>query len=193
VTRSQPPPLATWLMSTLLLGKHADAVIGDLIEQHRRGRSSAWYWRQAAAAIVTGVAAAIWFQQLFSLAVVTLGLYLVQIYMFVVRPSWVGALDRLWYPYVIGSRWSWMAVDPWAYRLQLYALTGRLVYCAFLMAVVWMLCRLHPRQRGLLVTLFLATQVGPYLLSPSLFTLVAIPASIIAASRPPAAPATVER
>jgi hypothetical protein len=44
-------------MSTLLLGHNADALIGDLIEQHRRGRSSAWYWRQAVRAIVATFAA----------------------------------------------------------------------------------------------------------------------------------------
>ena len=76
-----------------------------------------------------------------------------------------------------------MVINPWAYRLQLYSLTGRVVYCAFLLAVVWILCRLHPRQRGLLVTVCLITQVGPYLLWFSLFTFVAIPCSLLVGSR----------
>jgi hypothetical protein len=206
VNRPQPPALATWLMSTLLLGDNAEALIGDLIEQHRRGRSSAWYSRQAARAIVTTFAAEMWQQQLLAIVAIGLGTYFGQIYMFIVRPSWVAELDRLWYPYLISSRWSWMVINPWAYRLQLYSLTGRVVYCAFLLAVVWILCRLHPRQRGLLATLFCVTQIGlcmpalrtgltTWLHEPgnpiwffsllwfSLFTFVAIPFSIHAGIR----------
>ena len=170
-------------MSTLLLGHHAEALIGDLIEQHRCGRSSAWYWRQAARAIVATFAAEMWQHKLLAAVAVALATYLGQIYMFITRPPWVAELDRVWYPHLIGSRWSWMVINPWAYRLQLYSLTGRVVYCAFLLAVVWILCRLHPRQRGLLVTVCLITQVGPYLLWFSLFTFVAIPCSILVGSR----------
>jgi hypothetical protein len=206
MNRPQPPALATWFMSALLLGHHADALIGDLIEQHRRGRSSAWYWRQAVVAIAMTFAAEMWQQKLLASVAVALGTYLGQIYMFVVRPSWVAELDRLWYPYLIRSRWSWMAINPWAYRLQLYSVTGRVVYCAFLLAVVRILCRLHPRQRGLLATLFVVTQIGlcipalrvsltSWLREPgnpiwffnllwfSLFAFVAIPCSILAGSR----------
>jgi hypothetical protein len=203
MTHPQPPGLATWLMATLLLGDHAEALIGDLLEQHSRGRSGAWYWRQAARAIVTSFGAEMWQQKLLAVVAVALGTYLAQLYMFIIRPSWVAELDRLWYPHLIGSRWSWMAINPWAYRLQLYTLTGRVVYCAFLLAVVWILCRLHPRQRGLLATLFVVTQIGgcmpalrgglaTWLHEPgnpivffsllwfSLFAFVAIPASILA-------------
>jgi hypothetical protein len=193
-------------MSTLLLGDHAEALIGDLLEQHGRGRSSGWYWRQAARAIVTSFAVEMWQRKLLAVVAVALGTYLGQIYMFIVRPSWVAELDRLWYPHLIGSRWSWMVVNPWAYRLQLYSLTGRFVYCAFLLAVVCILCRLHPRQRGLLATLFVVTQIGlcipalrgslaSWLHEPgnpiwffsllwfSLFAFVAIPFSVRAGSR----------
>jgi len=183
MNRSQPPVLATWFLSTCLLGQNAEALIGDLIEQYRRGRSSRWYWRQAVRAIVATFAAEMWQHKLLAIVAVALGTYLGQVYMVIVRPSWVAELDRLWYPYLIDSRWSWMAINPWAYRLQLYVLTGRVVYCAFLLAVVWVLCRVLPRQRGLLVTIFLVTQVVPYLLRVSLFTLVAIPCSILAGSR----------
>ena len=139
MNRPGPPALATWFMSTLLLGNHAEALIGDLTEEHRRGRSRAWYWRQAIVAIVTNFAAEIWQQKFLAGLAVALGTYLDQIYMFVIRPSWVAQLDRFWYPYLISSRWSWMAINPWAYRLQLYSLTGRVVYCALLSG-----CRLDP-------------------------------------------------
>ena len=42
---SGPPALANWLLAKLVPGGKRESMIGDLIEQHQRGRSSAWYWR----------------------------------------------------------------------------------------------------------------------------------------------------
>jgi hypothetical protein len=43
-----PPLLATWLLERFC----ADvALAGDLVEQYREGRSVAWYWKQAIAAV----------------------------------------------------------------------------------------------------------------------------------------------
>jgi hypothetical protein len=49
---SQPPILATRLLERLAPGPHGDALAGDLIEQYREGRSTAWYWRQVLLGIV---------------------------------------------------------------------------------------------------------------------------------------------
>ncbi len=49
---SDPHPLPTRLLAWLLSGPHGEALVGDLIEQYRQGRTSAWYWRQAVFAIV---------------------------------------------------------------------------------------------------------------------------------------------
>ena len=53
---SQPPILATRLLERLASGPHGDAILGDLIEQYRQGRSAAWYWRQVLLAILVGLA-----------------------------------------------------------------------------------------------------------------------------------------
>jgi preprotein translocase subunit SecY len=50
MTRLEPPSTATWLLKHL--GRRNDALGGDLLEEYRRGRSAAWYWRQALTAIV---------------------------------------------------------------------------------------------------------------------------------------------
>jgi hypothetical protein len=49
----QPPPVATWLLRHFGCSPNNEAIIGDLDERYREGRSAAWYWRQAAASIVT--------------------------------------------------------------------------------------------------------------------------------------------
>jgi hypothetical protein len=53
---SQPPILATWLLYHVGLGELDDALLGDLFEDFRRGRSAGWYWRQVLAAILVSLA-----------------------------------------------------------------------------------------------------------------------------------------
>jgi hypothetical protein len=51
---SQPSRIATWLFKRLASGPKQDSVLGDLFEQHQRGRSRAWYWWQVLTAIIVG-------------------------------------------------------------------------------------------------------------------------------------------
>jgi hypothetical protein len=47
-----PPAGATGLL--LRFGPQDDALVGDLVEEYRSGRSRAWYWRQVLAAVALG-------------------------------------------------------------------------------------------------------------------------------------------
>ena len=49
MSEMRPPVLATWLLEHAARGN--DALVGDLFEEHRRRRSSAWYWRQVLTAV----------------------------------------------------------------------------------------------------------------------------------------------
>jgi len=51
---SKPPVLATWLLEHMRFCDAHDAVIGDLMEGFRQGRSPSWYWRQVFVAILIG-------------------------------------------------------------------------------------------------------------------------------------------
>src|SRR6185295_3989095 len=48
----QPPQLAAWLLKHIGCGPNNEAVIGDLIERYRCGKTNAWYCRQVVLAIV---------------------------------------------------------------------------------------------------------------------------------------------
>jgi hypothetical protein len=50
----QPPVIANWLLRRFA-SCTSTALIGDLQEEYEAGRSSAWYWRQVAGAIMTGL------------------------------------------------------------------------------------------------------------------------------------------
>jgi hypothetical protein len=178
-----------------------------MLEQYQRGRPATWYWRQTIRAIIDSLADHMWRHKALGGSIVALSTYVLpQIYMLVLWPKLFYRLDGWWYSHLIDSRSSWMVTNPWAYRLELYSLTSRLCWCALLAALVSITSRVRPRQRGLVVTLFLITQVGEciphlrmalanWLLQPgnpmwffhllwfSIFTFVAIPFSILLGGR----------
>jgi preprotein translocase subunit SecY len=53
MTATRPPALATWLLTHAARGN--DALVGDLLEEHRRRRSDAWYWRQVLTVVVVNL------------------------------------------------------------------------------------------------------------------------------------------
>jgi hypothetical protein len=52
----KPPALANWLLNRFGAARQNPPLTGDLLEEFRRGRSAAWYWRQTLVVILTGLA-----------------------------------------------------------------------------------------------------------------------------------------
>jgi hypothetical protein len=166
VSSSHPPHVAQWLLERCASGPQRESLIGDMLEQYQRGRSSTWYWRQTLSAVAAGVAAEMRQHKLLAVSVAALSASLPELYMLSRLWVWVRSVDGLWYTRLIDSRWSWVVIDPWAYRLQPYLWTSDIAWCAILAATSWIVVRLRPRQRCLVLALFLIPQVGlrlPYL------------------------------
>ena len=70
---TQPPRLATWLLERLASGEKRESLVGDLIEQHRNGRSASWYWRQALTAILAGAVTDLRAHKLLAIRAVMIG------------------------------------------------------------------------------------------------------------------------
>lgn len=51
---TEPPRLATWLIEHT--GRDRTSLTGDLLEEYRRGRSTAWYWKQVLTTLARDVA-----------------------------------------------------------------------------------------------------------------------------------------
>lgn len=51
----KPPVLANWLLNRSGFTGQNPPLAGDLLEEFRNGRSSAWYWRQTLAVIAAGL------------------------------------------------------------------------------------------------------------------------------------------
>ncbi len=74
----QPPRLAIRLMDWT--GPHDEALLGDLLEEYRSGRSSWWYWRQTLMAIVVGTASEVRAHKLLTLRAVVVGWIVASLY-----------------------------------------------------------------------------------------------------------------
>jgi hypothetical protein len=160
---SVPPALATWLLSRLLTGEKSESLIGDLMEQYQRGRSRVWYWRQTVSALGLNAVAATSTHKWLAMTVLTLGVCLPYVYMSI--PGWVFVTLDGWYPRLI----NWLlkedlnAIRQVTYRLHLWGLTATIVCCSMIAGVTWIMTVLNPRQRALITTLLLITNVGPCL------------------------------
>jgi hypothetical protein len=51
VKPADPPALATALLELLIPPRTSAGLIGDLVEEHKNGRSRAWYWQQTIIAL----------------------------------------------------------------------------------------------------------------------------------------------
>ena len=89
----KPPAMATWLLDRLAPVEKRESLIGDLIEQHQRGRSSAWYWRQAVGVIVAHSAATLWRYKWVAVGVIALNTILPYLYLSFMAP-WIALWTR---------------------------------------------------------------------------------------------------
>jgi signal peptidase I len=55
--RADPPSLAVWLLLRMAPAYRREALIGDLIEEFRSGRSGAWFWREVMQVVYATVGA----------------------------------------------------------------------------------------------------------------------------------------
>jgi hypothetical protein len=154
-------------LNHLAAGEKTEALIADLVEQYQRGRSAMWYWRQVIVAIVVSFSVQAWHQRWFVTGVVALSWLLPYFYTHFVW-HWVVVLDQAWYPRVM----NWLLESDWdvAWRmtiwLHLWALTGTVMWCVLLATVAWMLARWFSRYRGVVMTVFVLSNVAqclPYL------------------------------
>jgi len=103
MTSKNPPRLARWILEHLTTDEQKDALSGDLLEEFRSGRSSGWYWRQVATAVIVSMTRMLrinWFALAFS-ALWVLPLPALEIYV----------LRAMRLTHFFPQRWSY----PWPY------------------------------------------------------------------------------
>jgi hypothetical protein len=156
----KPPALATWLLNRLAPGERRESLIGDLIEQHQRGRSSAWYWRQTVSAMGVHFAATLWRCKWVTIGVIALNTILPYLYLSFIS-HWVVVVDMAWYPHLV--RWlietKGITVYHAAYGLTT-GITNQVAWCVLISSVAWIFVRLQSEARRTVVTLLVLFEIG---------------------------------
>lgn len=123
---AEPPRVAAWMLEHLLPDSVDEALVGDLFEEFRSGRSARWFWRQVLAAI--GIVA---HQEIASRRTVLIFALLwsaiAPIWMYIARPSnFPGIIES-----VRHIDWPWSSLCTIGLRLVpilAFVWTGVLVY-----------------------------------------------------------------
>jgi hypothetical protein len=161
------------LLQWLLPARDHEALLGDLHEERRRGRSIFWYWSQILAAVVIGSWREVREHPLLALRAVMTGVVVLAVYF-----AMVAAISRfIWVlsngGYYLGGYWLTLPPRPIPQR---YDIPVVLIVNAFGYAASgWAIVRLH-RAYGLAMAM-------PFLLVVSLLSL--IPLTIIATDAGP--------
>lgn len=90
-----PPRIATWLLTRL--SDCDDALVGDMAEEYRRGRSRLWFWRQTGIAVLRTTVADVRSHPVLALRAFVLMVVCVLCYQhFFVRPLDALTSDLIW-------------------------------------------------------------------------------------------------
>ena len=77
---NQPPAVATWLLRQFGCSPRNDAILGDLVEQYRHGRSRRWYWYQTLIALIMGLIRGVWEDKARALGTIATGWIILVLY-----------------------------------------------------------------------------------------------------------------
>jgi hypothetical protein len=155
----QPPKLAHWLLKHFGLSPNNAAVIGDLDERYRHGRSRIWYWRQALVAIITGVLATIRGNKAIALRALLTGWAIAFltapalpriIHILRGSPTGTGLLPSSW------TRVQWLYLRGWIVP-EGDAYTFAAICCIFTFCVGWLVGRLNRPHHHQAVAIFVAS------------------------------------
>lgn len=142
----QTPSGAAWLLNKF--GHGNDALAGDLIEEYSRGRSAAWYWRQALIAIAVDFGKNVRAHKLLAVRAIAVG--------------WIAsyvllhfASDPLYRLYGKLLRDHGLPTGLWWKHYYLYPSVPINMFLAA--ASGWVVGRLHRRNREAMVLVYLAS------------------------------------
>lgn len=138
---TQPPRLAAWLFERLASGPNRESLGGDLAEQYRSGRSSAWYWRQVLVALWASTTQDIARHKLTAVRAVVLSwMFLIPWIFFT---GWVYGATKFWVMDTL-IRGSIPLQDFWV----IYAAPLLITWCLGSALIGWVVARLEPDCRA---------------------------------------------
>jgi hypothetical protein len=149
---SEPPRLATLLLERF--GPSDEALIGDVIEGYRTGRSALWYWRQVVSAVLVGTSDAVRRQPLLAVRAVLVG-WATALAVFFLFGDLTSPLFNSW----LRKPVEWTGVEGIA-RTRLMAVTFVPVMTVGFVLSGWMVRRFASFERGAMVVIYAASVVA---------------------------------
>jgi hypothetical protein len=149
-----PPAFAHWLLRNFGFSPSNEAVIGDLDERYRQGRSRLWYWRQALQAIAMGFCQDVWAHKLLALRALLLG--------WIIKFGWLRLAGLVIFTAcnprnnpdacrILGD-WHWQ----WFMPLLLASITASVALC---ITSVWLVARMSGRHYRSMVILYILVEL----------------------------------
>lgn len=136
--RCEAPALAKWLLQYLGCSPNNQAVIGDLDERYREGRSYLWYWRQALLSIVVSLFEEIRNHKLLTLRAIAVG--------------WI---------VFIGWQSAFSLTRELLWRHERFTIAAQVpVIVLFGVSAGWAIARLHQQRQKAMVLAFAACFAG---------------------------------
>jgi hypothetical protein len=144
MTANHPPRFAAWLLQHLGCSVDNDAVLGDLAERFREGKTSAWYWMQTLTAIAVSTFEDIHARKVLALRAVLAGCF-VQISIQVLMTRYFPLV-----PY-------WVPLGWWGTGFE--SIVGSAIALFLGIAVGWTIVRLYQGRRAILLSYLLIVQL----------------------------------
>jgi hypothetical protein len=169
---SKPPLVATLLLRWM--GPRDEAIVGDLLEGYRSGRSRLWFWRQAIAAILIGALTEVRSHKLFALRAVIVG-YIVGWVYFQYLFAWVAQAA---YNIVIFDEFLFVnGVSKWFYQNGV-GLPGFLTHAVAPVTITlgwllngWTVGRFHRKYGASMVVAYVTVFTASWILQVSWYVL----------------------
>jgi hypothetical protein len=163
------PAFATWLLEKFRPSD--EALLGDLLEDSRNGRSAAWYWRQVLGAIVTGVRKDIRDHPIHALRAIATG-WIVLLLIFALGDRTAEAIAKY--------AWNWSRYKD-GYGAGLWSpfwiAASCVSYCGFAISA-WAVVRLHAAHGIAMVLAYLASVLTALVASAAIIDWLARPIAL---------------
>jgi hypothetical protein len=154
MTMRQTTPFAARLLQRLIPSQDHTALLGDLQEERRHGRSKAWYVFQILAAIIVGSWKDVRTHRLLALRAIGIGIAALVLYFFAAGALLNFVQRRLYEGILVGNHWIYWRERPQSWIFVSYVVPVW-VHVGFLFSG-WVIGRLHRAHGIMFVVAFAA-------------------------------------
>jgi hypothetical protein len=159
---TEPPKIARWILTHFGCSPNNAAVIGDLDERYRNGRSYAWYWKQVMTTLAIAFSQEVRARKLLALRAIVTGWILMLAGMFsfralVITINSIMRWDSVWNGYRFSRLVHQLEITYPIVLLAPFELFSFVISCLGWASIGWALKRLYQPHEKTMVLAFIVT------------------------------------